>query len=54
LVADGVLAERVLRPADLRRAEGLALVNALRGWRPAVLASTARAHAPEPAEVAGR
>ena len=38
LVADGVLAERVLRPADLDAAEELALVNSLRGWRPAVLA----------------
>jgi para-aminobenzoate synthetase/4-amino-4-deoxychorismate lyase len=38
LLDGGVLAERVLRPSDLRRAEGLALVNALRGWRPAVLA----------------
>jgi para-aminobenzoate synthetase / 4-amino-4-deoxychorismate lyase len=38
-VAAGLLAERVLRPADLHRAEGLALVNALRGWRPAVLAA---------------
>ncbi|MGY1744324.1 chorismate-binding protein [Blastococcus sp. SYSU D00695] len=36
LVAAGVLAERVLVPADLHRAEGLALVNSLRGWRPAV------------------
>ena len=53
LVSDGVLAERVLRPADLRRADGLALVNSLRGWRPAVLASTPLADAPEPAEVAG-
>lgn len=37
LLAEGVLRERVLTPADLRRADGLALVNALRGWRPAVL-----------------
>lgn len=41
LVADGVLRERVLRPADLRRAEDLALVNSLRGWRSATLARTA-------------
>jgi para-aminobenzoate synthetase/4-amino-4-deoxychorismate lyase len=38
LVADGVLRERVLRPADLHRAEDLALVNSLRGRRPATLA----------------
>jgi para-aminobenzoate synthetase / 4-amino-4-deoxychorismate lyase len=37
LVACGVLRERVLRPADLRRADDLALVNSLRGWRPATL-----------------
>jgi para-aminobenzoate synthetase/4-amino-4-deoxychorismate lyase len=39
LVADGVLHERVLRPADLHRAEDLALVNSLRGWRSAMLAA---------------
>ena len=39
LLAEGLLDERVLRPADLRCADGLALVNALRGWRPAVLAT---------------
>jgi para-aminobenzoate synthetase / 4-amino-4-deoxychorismate lyase len=39
LVADGVLHERVLRPADLHRAEELALVNSLRGRRPAALAA---------------
>jgi para-aminobenzoate synthetase/4-amino-4-deoxychorismate lyase len=37
LVARGVLRERVLRPADLRRADELALVNSLRGWRQATL-----------------
>lgn len=37
LLARGELAERVLRPDDLRRAEGLALVNSLRGWRGATL-----------------
>ncbi|WP_034510399.1 chorismate-binding protein [Blastococcus sp. URHD0036] len=37
LVRAGVLAERVLRPADLVQAGELALVNSLRGWRPAVL-----------------
>ncbi len=41
LVDDGVLRERILGPADLHRAEDLALVNALRGWRPATLARTA-------------
>jgi len=43
LLADGVLRERVLRPADLRRAEDLALVNSLRGWRPATLNGRAAA-----------
>ena len=33
LVRAGVLAERVLTPADLARADGIALVNSLRGWR---------------------
>ncbi|WP_114559918.1 chorismate-binding protein [Desertihabitans aurantiacus] len=37
LLADGTLAERPLTPDDLRRADGLALVSSLRGWRPAVL-----------------
>jgi para-aminobenzoate synthetase/4-amino-4-deoxychorismate lyase len=37
LLAEGVLQERVLHPADLHRADGLALVNSLRGWRPALL-----------------
>lgn len=37
LVAEGRLHERLLTPADLAAAEGLAVVNSLRGWRPAVL-----------------
>ncbi|MGI5131472.1 chorismate-binding protein [Pseudonocardia sp. CA-107938] len=37
LVRAGVLAERVLVPADLARAERIALVNSLRGWRTAHL-----------------
>ena len=37
LVAGGVLAERVLLPADLHRAEELAVLSALRGRRRAVL-----------------
>ncbi|MEI4272560.1 aminodeoxychorismate synthase component I [Klenkia sp. LSe6-5] len=37
LVAEGVLAERVLAVADLHAAEELAVVSSLRGWRPAVL-----------------
>ena len=37
LLAEGVLAERVLTVADLRAADELALVSSLRGWRPAVL-----------------
>jgi para-aminobenzoate synthetase/4-amino-4-deoxychorismate lyase len=32
----GELTERDLTPDDLRRADGLALVSSLRGWRPAV------------------
>lgn len=38
LIAEGVVAERVLRPDELGAADGLALVNALRGWRAARLA----------------
>ena len=38
LVEEGSLRERDLTPADLRRADALALVSSLRGWRPAVLA----------------
>ncbi|SDE60511.1 chorismate-binding protein [Auraticoccus monumenti] len=37
LLAEGRLAERSLTPDDVRRAEGLALVSSLRGWRTAVL-----------------
>ncbi len=37
LVDDGRLRERVLRPADLAAAEGLAVVSSLRGWREARL-----------------
>ncbi len=35
LLAAGRLREAPIRREDLRRAEGIALVNALRGWRPA-------------------
>ncbi len=35
------LSERVLHLADLRRAEKIAVVSSLRGWRPAVLAADA-------------
>ena len=38
LIADHQLAERVLTVADARRADRLALVSSLRGWRPATLA----------------
>ena len=31
------LSERVLHPADLRRAEGIAVLSSLRGWRTAIL-----------------
>jgi para-aminobenzoate synthetase/4-amino-4-deoxychorismate lyase len=41
----GRLRERDLTPADLRHAEGLALVSSLRGWRPAVVAGPAPAAA---------
>jgi para-aminobenzoate synthetase / 4-amino-4-deoxychorismate lyase len=37
LVESGCLVERILTPDDLERAEGLAVVSSLRGWRPAVL-----------------
>jgi para-aminobenzoate synthetase/4-amino-4-deoxychorismate lyase len=37
LVDEGVLRERRLTPEDLVAAEALAVVNSLRGWRPAVL-----------------
>lgn len=54
LVAAGVLAERVLRPADLRRADGLAVLNSLRGTRPAALVGAApRARPASPARAAG-
>ncbi|GAA4684645.1 aminodeoxychorismate synthase component I [Pseudonocardia yuanmonensis] len=39
LVAAGRLRERALRPGDLLRAEELALVSSLRGWRQATLTS---------------
>ena len=38
LLAEGVLAERVLTREDVRRAERLWLINSVRGWVPAVLA----------------
>ncbi|SDN82490.1 para-aminobenzoate synthetase / 4-amino-4-deoxychorismate lyase [Geodermatophilus sp. DSM 45219] len=37
LLEQGRLAERDLTPDDLRRADALAVVSSLRGWRPAVL-----------------
>jgi para-aminobenzoate synthetase/4-amino-4-deoxychorismate lyase len=37
LVDAGELVERILRPEDLRAADELAVVNSLRGWRPATL-----------------
>ncbi|TKJ32620.1 hypothetical protein A6V29_16670 [Blastococcus sp. CCUG 61487] len=37
LVEEGRLSERVLTPADLTAADGLAVVNSLRGWRGARL-----------------
>ena len=38
LLDAGQLELRVLRPEDMRRADGLAVLSSLRGWRPAVLA----------------
>jgi para-aminobenzoate synthetase/4-amino-4-deoxychorismate lyase len=38
LLADGTLAERAITVDELRRADGLALLNSVRGWRPATLA----------------
>ncbi|HEX4361593.1 MAG TPA: aminodeoxychorismate synthase component I [Pseudonocardia sp.] len=49
LVELGELAERTLYPADLVRADGLAVLNSLRGWRPAVLADASSVPAPAPA-----
>ena len=46
LIELGELAERTLYPADLPRADGLAVLNSLRGWRPAVLADAAAVPAP--------
>ncbi|WP_308817200.1 chorismate-binding protein [Pseudonocardia alni] len=37
LLEDGTIHERILWPSDLDRADGLALVSSLRGWRSAVL-----------------
>ena len=46
LVDLGELAERTLYPADLAAADGLAVLNSLRGWRPAVRADSAAVPAP--------
>jgi len=40
LVERGELTERVLWPGDLAEADGLAVLNSLRGWRPAALVSS--------------
>ena len=45
LVDDGVLAERVLSVADLARAEAVAVVSSLRGWREARLRTAADSRA---------
>jgi para-aminobenzoate synthetase/4-amino-4-deoxychorismate lyase len=37
LLADGTLAERAMTAAEVRGAEGLALLNSVRGWRDATL-----------------
>ncbi|MGE0879816.1 MAG: chorismate-binding protein [Acidimicrobiia bacterium] len=36
-VREGRVVERVMTVRDLRRADGVAVMNALRGWRPAIL-----------------
>jgi para-aminobenzoate synthetase/4-amino-4-deoxychorismate lyase len=46
LLALGQLRERVLRRQDLNRAQGIAVISSLRGWREAVLGSTAPAAIP--------
>jgi para-aminobenzoate synthetase/4-amino-4-deoxychorismate lyase len=53
LVRAGVLAERTLRPADLGRADRIALVNSLRGWRTATLAGDLT-HVRAPSHTFGR
>lgn len=45
LLSRGEIAERVLRPGDLEPAEGIALLNAVRLWRPAELATAVRLRA---------
>lgn len=52
LLRRGVLQERVLKPHDLHRASALAVMNALRGWRPAVLA-TPRSPEARPTSIEG-
>jgi para-aminobenzoate synthetase/4-amino-4-deoxychorismate lyase len=42
LVEDGTLTERVIWVTDLARAESLALVSSVRGWRPATFVETHR------------
>ncbi|HEY7668392.1 MAG TPA: aminodeoxychorismate synthase component I [Actinomycetota bacterium] len=42
LLARGTLAERAITTEDVRRADGLALLNSVRGWRDATLVSEAR------------
>ncbi|WP_254920562.1 aminodeoxychorismate synthase component I [Blastococcus mobilis] len=46
LIEVGRLRERVLRVADLERAEGVAVVSSLRGWRAAALSPVRREAAP--------
>jgi para-aminobenzoate synthetase/4-amino-4-deoxychorismate lyase len=50
LIEEGRLRERVLRVDDLDRAEGIAVVSSLRGWRTARLSTVRRevASVPEP------
>ncbi|MBB3084513.1 aminodeoxychorismate synthase component I [Geodermatophilus sabuli] len=51
LLETGRLAERVLHVADLGRAEGVAVLSSLRGWRAARLSPVRRGAAPRPGPV---
>ena len=37
LLTEGTIEERILRPDDLERAEGVAVINSVRGWCDAVV-----------------
>ena len=48
LLARGEIRERILRPEDLRSAEGIYLINSVRGWRRVELAPQLRGGARPP------